>query len=109
MVGTKESVVSTIPTRWMGNIAYKGGPWFWAGDVSLEQRNARMRTGVERRFGWFAARGGVGWSGQHGMDFGVGAGVGMGGASFDVSVRTHPYLYSAGRGLFLGASVGLSL
>ena len=62
------------------------------------------------RPGPFAARTGLSWSEVGGLQGGVGTGVRfLRGWSFDVSLRTHDYLYSDGRGLFMGASFGVPL
>lgn len=108
-LGTGEKTTSHIPASWVANGGYASGTWLWAGDVRLAQNTVTLHGGVERRWHMLAARGGLSWSSHGGVQGAVGGGLGTGGWSLDVSLRTHPYLYSDGRGLYLGASVGVPL
>ena len=108
-LGTGERVTSKIPVVWMANGGWVTETWMLLTDIRVQQEKVNWHGGVERRFSVLAARGGLSWAEGKGFQGAVGAGVGLGKFSFDVSLRTHPYLYSKGRGLYLGASLGLPL
>jgi len=108
-LGTGEKITSHLPASWVANGGYASDTWLWAGDVRLAQDTVTLHGGVERRWHMLAARGGLSWSSDRGVQGAVGGGLGAGGWSLDVSLRTHPYLYSEGRGLYLGASLGVPL
>jgi hypothetical protein len=106
---TGARVRSTVPAVAVANAAWSEAPWVVAGDVRVQQGKAAVHGGVERRLGLFAVRSGLSWGTGKGIQGAVGAGIGGERWSFDVSLRTHPYLYSDGRGVFLGASIGVPL
>jgi hypothetical protein len=110
ILAASEKVTVKLPVVWVANGGWITERWMVVGDLTLQQGNVGAHGGVERWFGPIAARTGLSWSEVGGVQAGVGTGIRfLRGWSFDVSIRTHDYLYSDGRGLFLGASFGVPL
>lgn len=109
VIARDEKVRAWFPVTGVANAAYMVPGWLVAGDLRVNRNDISTHAGLERRVGLFAVRTGLSWSQEGGMQGALGAGIGSRALSFDVSARTHPYAYSNGRGVYLGASVGLAL
>lgn len=80
---------STVPATGVLNLAYQSGPWLFAADATRDLEATTGHAGVEKWWGPFATRTGVGVDEHQIVQFGGGVGFRLGRAGLDVAVATN--------------------
>jgi hypothetical protein len=97
----------SFPITWNASAAFRPGPWLLAASLVKTVGDPSLHLGAERRFGWWALRGGGFMDNRQLPQASAGAGVRLGVVGVDMGLATHSRTLTGERGVEMAISLVL--